>query len=154
MTPARLFNLRYRGFRVVDIASLAVLSTLVLGVYGFKALAGREGARIADIEQQISEEQHGVRLLKAELAHLEQPTRLVRLSTDYLGLGPVSAKRESPADGLTQLAVQASTPSKTAGKPVATPAVSPVAPAPSASPTAAAPPAASQTTSAGESVVQ
>lgn len=137
MTPARLFNLRFRGFRVVDIGSLAVLATLVLGVYGFKAVAGREGAKIADIEQQISEEQRQTRLLKAELAHLEQPQRIVRLSTDYLGLAPISAKRESPPEGLTQIALQASLPaSKSAQKPAV---AKPAAPAPAVVPSSATP---------------
>lgn len=125
MTPARLFNARFRGFRIVDLASMAVLSTLVLGVYGTKALAGREGARITDIDQQIVDEQHRVRLLKAELAHLEQPDRMVRLSTDYLGLGPIAAKRESAVDGLTQIALQTTTPASKPGaksSPKATPA--------------------------------
>lgn len=137
MTPARLFNARFRGFRIVDIASLGVLSALVLGVYGTKALAGREGAQIADIDQQISQEQQRVRLLKAELAHLEQPGRLVRLSTDYLGLAPISAKRESPPEALTQIALQATTPaSKLVVKPATAaraPAAAAVSPAPVAS---------------------
>lgn len=138
MTPARLFNARFRGFRIVDIASLGVLSVLVLGVYGTKALAGREGAQIADIDQQISEEHQRVRLLKAELAHLEQPGRLVRLSTDYLGLAPISAKRESPPEALTQIALQATTPaSKLAAKPAAKVATAGTTPATVAAPAAA-----------------
>lgn len=149
MTPARLFNARFRGFRIVDIASLGVLSALVLGVYGTKALAGREGAQIADIDQQITEEQQHVRLLKAELAHLEQPGRLVRLSTDYLGLAPLSAKRESPPEALTQIALQATTPvSKIAAKPATAAASSAAAPIKAAA-TASVP-----TTPAGGSVVQ
>jgi len=101
---ARLFNRRFRGFRVVELAGGALLAALVLGVYFFKAGAGAEGAQIADTTRQIADEQRRVRLLKAELAHLEAPDRLERLSTQYLGLAPVPPKHEADPDTLGDVA--------------------------------------------------
>lgn len=102
-----LFNRRLRGFRVIEIVACGCLAVLVLSVYLTKAAAGREGSAIATINQEIAVERKRVRLLRAELAHLEQPQRLEQLSTRYLSLGPVSAKRETGPDGLTEVARQA-----------------------------------------------
>jgi hypothetical protein len=79
---------------------------LVLGVYATKTDAGREGANLTGVEKQIAEERRAIRLLNAELAHLEDPSRLQRLSTDYLGLEPVAPAREAPADSLVEVARQ------------------------------------------------
>ena len=98
-----IFNRRFKGFRVVELAAVACLAVLILGVYAFKAGAGRESAQIGDVEQRIAEEGRRVRLLRAELSHLETPERLTRLSTDYLGLAPADAKREAPVDSLPEL---------------------------------------------------
>ncbi len=105
-TLGGLFGRRIRGVRVVNLASLGCLTALVLGVYVCKTMAGREGAEIIDVDHQIVEEQRAVRLLRAEVAHLEQPRRIERLSTAYLGLQPVSAKREAQPDALTEIARQ------------------------------------------------
>ncbi len=99
-----LFNRRIRGFRLVEILAGACLVTLVLSVYLTKAAAGRESAAIASIDKDIGDEQRRVRVLKAELAHLEQPERLEALSTQYLALAPVSARRETAPDSLTEVA--------------------------------------------------
>jgi hypothetical protein len=104
-----LFNRRLRGFRIVEIVACGCLAIVVLGVYLTKAAAGREGAAIAGINQDIADETKRMRVLRAELAHLEQPERLERLSARYLALGPVSAKRETVPDGLTEVARQAGT---------------------------------------------
>ncbi len=89
-----LFARRVRGFRVVEVAAIGFLTVLVLGVYWSKAGAGAEGAKIASTTKQITEEARKVRLLSAELAYLQQPQRLERLSEQYDALAPVSAKRE------------------------------------------------------------
>jgi hypothetical protein len=103
-----LFNRRIRGFRLTELIAAGCLAILVLGVYLTKADAGREGATIASMNRDIAEEQRRVRLLRAEIAHLEQPDRLEALSTRYLALGPVSAKRETLPDALTEVARQTS----------------------------------------------
>jgi len=100
---ADLFSRRVRGFRVVEVAGLAVLLVLVLVVYLAKTFAGSERSEIAWVEHQISAEKVRVRLLKAEVAHLEQPERIERLSRQYLGMEPVTAKREVNLETITTL---------------------------------------------------
>ncbi len=101
---AGLFQRRLRGFRIVDLTAFFCLTALVLSVYAFKAHAGGESAKIADVDSQIVEEQRRIRLLDADLARLEQPERLERLSTQYLGLAPVAAKHETSLTSLIEIA--------------------------------------------------
>jgi cell division protein FtsL len=110
MSLAFLFEKRFRGFRVVEIAAFLCLTALVFGVYFSKAHAGHETAEITDVDQQISQTQRRVRLLNAEVAHLESPERLESLSQQYLGLAPISAKHEAADTGLMEIARQASEP--------------------------------------------
>ncbi len=132
MSPiARLFDQRVRGFRVVEVAALACLVLLILWVYLTKAQAGDERARIASIERDIAVEQQKLRMLKAESAHLEQPTRIERLSEAYLGLEPVPAKREATPQSLPEIV----------RSPAPKPAPAPPAPEPEAAAPEAAPPA-------------
>jgi hypothetical protein len=119
-----VFDRRLRGFRVVELAGVTCLTVLVLGVYFFKAGAGAEGAQIADTSKQILEEQRRVRALRAELARLETPARLEKLSRTYLGLAPVSPRKEADLASVGVLAAMAA---------------SHPAPAPPASPKTAAP---------------
>ena len=99
-----LLDRRVRGFRLVDVVALGLLTVLILGVYLAKTVAGRERAEIARTERQIEAEKARIRLLTAEVSHLEQPARVERLATAYLGLAPVSVKRETTVDGLTEAA--------------------------------------------------
>lgn len=99
-----LLDRRVRGFRLVDLVSLGLLVMLILGVYLAKTVAGRERSEIARIERQIAAEKARIRLLQAEVSHLEQPSRIERLSTAYLGLAPVSVKRETTTDALLDVA--------------------------------------------------
>ena len=80
MTVSGVFNRRVRGFRVVEVAGLCILLTLVTSVYLAKTFAGRERQEIARIEQEIEEEAARKRLLAAEVAHLEQPRRIEQLA--------------------------------------------------------------------------
>ncbi|HEX5264595.1 MAG TPA: cell division protein, partial [Phenylobacterium sp.] len=73
-------NHRVRGFRLVDLIALGLLTALILGVYLAKTIAGGERAKIAVVERQIETEKARIRLLKAEVSHLEQPARIERLS--------------------------------------------------------------------------
>jgi hypothetical protein len=97
-------NRRVRGFRLVDLVALGLLTMLILGVYLAKTMAGGERAKIATVEREIGEERARVRLLQAEVSHLEQPARIERLSETYLGLAPVSEKRVADLDALPDLA--------------------------------------------------
>lgn len=71
-----LLSRRIRGFRLVDLVGVGLLVSLILGVYLAKTIAGRERAEIATVERQIKAEKTRIRLLQAEVAHLEQPGRL------------------------------------------------------------------------------
>jgi hypothetical protein len=99
-----LFARRVRGFRLVDLIAAGLLVALIVGVYLAKTIAGRERAEIASVERQINTEKARIRLLQAEVAHLEQPGRIERLSVTYLGLAPVTAHREATPDQLIEIA--------------------------------------------------
>jgi cell division protein FtsL len=99
-----LLDRRVRGFRLVDLVAAGLLVVLVLGVYLAKTMAGRERAQIARAERQIAEEKARIRLLQAEVAHLEEPDRLERLSTSYLGLAPAPIKHDVTPEGLYDIA--------------------------------------------------
>ena len=98
-----VFTRRWRGFRIIELTGLAVLLVLMLVVYLAKTFGGTERSEIAHVERQISQERTRVRLLRAEVAHLEQPERLERLSRQYLGMEPIGAKREIAADSIASL---------------------------------------------------
>lgn len=98
-----LLDRRWRGFRVIELTGLAVLLVLMLVLYLAKTFGGAERSEIAKVEREISQERARVRLLRAEVAHLEQPERLERLSRDFLGLEPVGAKQEVSADSVASL---------------------------------------------------
>lgn len=113
-TLRRVFERRLRGFRLVDLVALGLLLVLATGVYLAKAGAGREAARVAEVDDQIADEARKLRLLRAEVAHLETPARLERLSA-YVGLQPSQAKQEAPVEALGDLMHQP----RTAGAPSA-----------------------------------
>jgi hypothetical protein len=101
-----LFTRRVRGFRVYDIAALAIALTLALTDYAFKTFAGAaERASIDSVETQIHDETRQVRLLRAATAHLESPDRLEKLATQWAQQAPINAKQEVTPDGLSKLAV-------------------------------------------------
>ncbi len=99
-----LLGRRVRGFRLVDLIALGLLTVLILGVYLAKTIAGRERTEIAKVERQIDMEKSRIRLLQAEVSHLEQPARIERLSEAYLGLAPVTFKREISSEALAYAA--------------------------------------------------
>ena len=97
-------NRRVRGFRVVDLIAVSILTALILGVYLAKTIAGGERTKIATVERQIGAERARIRLLLAEVSHLEQPARIERLSETYLGLAPVAFKRQADPEALPEIA--------------------------------------------------
>ena len=68
-----------------------------------KAGAAREGVRISELERQIDDNGERVRLLRAEVARLEQPGRLEALSRSA-GLAPVDVHRRKDEGGLAAIA--------------------------------------------------
>jgi len=103
MSVAEVFNRRVRGFRVVEVVGLAILLTLVTGVYLAKTFAGSERQEIGRIEQEIEQEQVRKRLLAAEVAHLEQPRRIEQLA-QMLQLQPIAADHEITEEALIDVA--------------------------------------------------
>jgi cell division protein FtsL len=137
----RLLERRVRGFRLVDLCAAGVLAALILGVYLAKTMAGRERAEIATMDRQIDQEKTRIRLLQAEVAHLEEPARLERLSEAYLGMGPVPIKHDVTADGLADIMRSARVTGKLPGAPVAPPKPEPANFDPTQLPAAVAAPA-------------
>jgi cell division protein FtsL len=104
MNLRALFERRVKGVRMMELIACGCLVSLVLGVYIAKNAGGREGAEIAKINQDIRAEERRLKLLRAELAHLERPERIEHLATTYLGMTPVPAKRETLPEGLPEVA--------------------------------------------------
>ena len=115
----KLLQSRFRGFRIIELFAFVCVVALAFGVYMAKTSAGRERAKIAVIERQIAEEERKLKLLRAEVAHLEQPDRLEQLA-GQLGLQAVDGTREAWPETLRDIVDPAE-------KPVA----APVAPLPS-----------------------
>ena len=105
-----VLNLKVRGFKLIDMIALGLLIVLVLGVYLAKTVAGKERAEIATVEREIAIEKTRLRLLEAEVAHLEQPARIEALATTYLGMTPIDAKREARPEDLDAVAQEAVAP--------------------------------------------
>ncbi|GAA0647570.1 cell division protein FtsL [Brevundimonas lenta] len=99
----RLFAWKVRGVRWIEIIGVLMVAAMIFSVYLAKAAAAREGAQIADLERQIGENGQRVRLLRAEVARLEQPGRLEALSRGA-GLGPVDVHRQATEASLPTLA--------------------------------------------------
>ncbi len=103
MTSVGLFDRRIRGFRVVEVAGMGVLLTLVTSVYLAKTFAGRERQEIGRSEQEIGDEAVRKRLLEAEVAHLEQPRRIEQLA-QMMQLKPIAPDHEITEDALIDVA--------------------------------------------------
>lgn len=101
---SRVFDRRVRGFRVVEIAAAACCAGLFFYVYLTKAEANESRNEIARLEKQIAQEHRKLRLLRAEVAHLEQPGRIEQLSEAHLGLGPVNVRKEARPEALVEIA--------------------------------------------------
>ncbi len=115
-----VFTRKIRGFRLLDLVGVSLLVFIILGVYLAKTLAGRERAEIASVERLIKTEKARIRLLQAEVAHLEQPGRIERLSVAYLKMESVPASREATAAQLADLARAGPAPKADAVSAVAT----------------------------------
>lgn len=110
----RVFDWKIGGIRWIDIIGLVCVGVMLLSVYAAKAGAAREGARIAELERQIADNGQRVRLLRAEVARLEQPARLEALSR-RAGLAPVDVRKVAEENALPELAPAAPAGSATGG---------------------------------------
>lgn len=101
-----VLSARWRGFRLLEIAALTVLLGLVVALYLSKTGAGNERAEIARTERAISDERTRIRVLQAEVAHLESPERLERLAVQHLAMAPVAAAHETTVEQLPEVALE------------------------------------------------
>lgn len=124
-----LLDRKIRGFKLVDVVAFGLLAALVLGVYLAKTIAGRERTEISQIDRQIAAERGRIRLLEAEVTHLEQPARIGQLSQAYLGMAPATAKNEATTGELEAIAEKAVKAAAKAKPPAAAAAPVPAAPA-------------------------
>ena len=99
----RLFDWKLHGIRWVEIIGLLLVALMIFSVYVAKAGAAREGVRISELERQIADNGERVRLLRAEVARLEQPGRLEALSRSA-GLAPVDVHRRKDEGSLAAIA--------------------------------------------------
>jgi hypothetical protein len=99
----RVFDWKIRGVRWVEIIGLMLVAAMIFSVYLAKAAAASESARITSLERQITQNGQRVRLLRAEVARLEQPGRLEALSR-MAGLEPVDVHRQATEASLPELA--------------------------------------------------
>lgn len=119
---SRLFTHRTRGFRTLNVVLASVLLVTAVSVNLAKTFAGKERNEIGRAERDIAREKDRIRVLEAEVSHLEQPERLERLSRAFLAMAPVTFKQETTAEDLyavsrrkpgvapPPVAIQASTP--------------------------------------------
>ncbi|CAN7386555.1 cell division protein FtsL [Brevundimonas sp. LjRoot202] len=99
----RVFDWKVRGVRWIEIIGLVLVAAMIFSVYLAKAAAANESAEIASLERQIRQNGQRVRLLRAEVARLEQPGRLEALSR-IAGLAPVDVHRQATVTSLPELA--------------------------------------------------
>lgn len=132
-TLNRLYAWKIRGVRWVEIIGVILVAAMVFSVYLAKAAAARQSARITDLERQITDNGQRVRLLRAEVARLEQPGRLEALSRGA-GLGPVDVHRQATEESLSTLVAVPAPPPPAPVAPVEAAAPADPAAAPAAEP--------------------
>lgn len=72
--------------RWLQIAAVAVIVALTVGLYRAKSDAARTEARVRALNAEIVEREARLRELRAEIAALENPARIERLAEQRLGL--------------------------------------------------------------------
>ena len=97
MSVLQIFGRRFRGFRIVDIAAVSAILVIAVTSYAMKTFASAEDADMSSLETHIGGEEKRIRLLKAEIARLEAPDRVERLSAAYLQMTQPDPVRVIPA---------------------------------------------------------
>jgi len=85
-TVARIGRMGWALLMLIGVA-------LIIALYFVKTRAAQARAHVNQLEHTLEQEQASVRMLNAEIAHLENPDRLRELSEQHLGLEPVDANR-------------------------------------------------------------
>lgn len=82
---------------ITALAGLIAIA-LTVGLVRAQSDHASDQARIAELEAAIAEERRTVRVLRSEIAHLEDPIRLRRLAENELGLVPANPLRVVPME--------------------------------------------------------
>jgi len=75
------------------LALMLIGVVLVIGLYFVKTRAAQAKSHVRKLVHTVAQEEVSVRMLKAEIAHLENPQRLSTLADKHLNLQPVEAER-------------------------------------------------------------
>lgn len=136
----RLFDRRIRGVRLIEAIGLVLALIMIFWVCLSKVKEGQEVARLNAINAQIEAEQAAIKDLKVKVANLEQPARIEALARQYLGMQPLSPKREAGLDNLVEISRSVARPEvhapATAAPAIAEEATAPIAEAATAAATA------------------
>ena len=84
---------RRRLSRASWLLLMAIGVMLIAVLYSVKTRALEAKAYVRKLENVLAQEQANVKILRAEIAHLESPARLSALSAQYLKLEPTAAKQ-------------------------------------------------------------
>lgn len=79
------------GFGIIFILFF-IGAVLTIGLYFVKTRAQTAKSQAVRLASQVAVEQSAVKVLRAELAHLENPARLSELSAEKLGLKPIEVE--------------------------------------------------------------
>lgn len=77
--------------RVLNIVLVVAVIALSIGLYDIKYRAEAAEKRAQQIERDITSEQEGIRVLRAEWSYLNQPERVQELAQRYTKLEPLKA---------------------------------------------------------------
>ena len=78
--------------RALILAFVALLAAAAGATFWVSYSVDRERAELARIEQAVAAEQQRIAVLRAEWAYLTRPSRVARLASERLGMGPAHAK--------------------------------------------------------------
>lgn len=77
--------------RALILAFVALLAAAAGATFWVSYSVDRERAELARIEQAVAAEQQRIAVLRAEWAYLTRPSRVARLASERLGMGPAHA---------------------------------------------------------------
>ena len=86
--------------RAFNVLALLVTAVLAVALYSAKTEAQAARARVVELQKDLQALALDIRVLKAEIAHLENPTRLAILAREHLGLTPFNPAQEVALEDL------------------------------------------------------
>lgn len=88
--------------RLLQIVAAVLVVVLVIGLYKAKTDASKTQAHVRQLQTQVDESEADMRELRAEIAHLESPTRVEQLAQDRLHMTPGSQGAVLPESAIDQ----------------------------------------------------